>query len=90
VTAVVVFVASVAFANLLVLLPFLAPFEQFVNPAAVIIAGALITWIEKSVPDMYGKAAVFAVQLVLALLAVWGIGEGLAAMGAMPTLLMLP
>ena len=90
ITAVVVYVVSLLFANLLALLPFLAAFAEFVQPAAVIIAMALIGWIEKAVPDAFGAVAVLAVQLVLALLAVYGIGEGLAAMGAMPALLSLP
>lgn len=90
ITAVVVYVLSLGFANLLALLPFLAAFAQFVQPAAVIIAMALIGWIEKAVPDAFGKVAVLAVQLILALLAVYGIGAQLTAMQVLPALLSLP
>jgi hypothetical protein len=48
---------------------------------------ALIGWFENWVPDAWGKVAVTAVQLVLAILSVIGIGQQLAVMGLLPALL---
>ena len=56
-------------------------------PLAAALSMALIAAIEKAVPDAYEKVAIAAVQLVLALLAVFGVGTTLAAMGALPSLL---
>ena len=86
-TAVVVVVVSVLFANLVLLLPFLAFLEPFKVQVAIAAAMTLIAFIEKAVPDMYAAVAIAAIQLVLAILAVFGIGQTLAAMGALPALL---
>ena len=90
VTAAVVSVASLLFANLLALLPFLAPFAQFVAPAAAIIAAALIAYVQRIVPDAFGAVAVKAVEIVLLLLSMYGIGVQLTAMQVLPALLSIP
>jgi hypothetical protein len=86
-SAVVLYVVSFAFANLILLAPFLAFLEPFKLPLATAAAMALIAWIQNAIPDMYERVAIAALQLVLAILAVYGIGSTLAAMGAMPSLL---
>lgn len=87
ITAVVVYLVSLLFANLILLAPFLVFLEQFKIPLALAIAMAVIAWIEKVVPDLYASVAIAALQLVLAILAVFGVGTALAAMGSLPALL---
>jgi hypothetical protein len=87
ITAVVTWLVSMVLANLILLVPFLQFLEQFKGPLALSLAIAVISTIERVVPDAYGRIAVAALQLVLAVLAMFGIGAELAAMGALPSLL---
>lgn len=88
-TAVVLYLVSVLFANLILLLPFLAFLEQFREPLAQSLAIAFIAWLQNILPDAYPQVAVLAIELLLAVLAIFGIGATLAAMGALPALLSL-
>lgn len=78
ITGVVLWVVSWAFAWLATKLPWigvvLAGYKQ---PLAMLIAAALISFIEASVPDAYGAVAVAALELILVLLALFGIGARL-------------
>lgn len=81
ITAVVLFVVSFFLAKLLALVPFLKFLEEFREPLALAIAAALIGWIESAVPDAYAQVAVIALQLILAVLALFGIGTTLKNKG---------
>jgi len=83
--AVVLYVVSIVFTNLILFAPFLQFLEQFKMPLASGLALALIAWIQKVVPDLYEKVAIAALELVLAILAIYGIGVALAA--KLPSLL---
>ena len=87
ITAVVLWLVSIVLSNLILLVPFLAFLEQFKQPLSLALAAALIGLVEKAVPDAYARVAVIAIQLVLAVLAVFGIGAELAAQGVLPALL---
>ena len=87
ITAVVTWLVSMVLANIILLVPFLQFLEQFKGPLSLSLAIAVISTIEKAVPDMYGRVAIAALQLVLAVLAMFGIGVELAAMGVLPSLL---
>lgn len=87
VTALVLWGVSTLFTNAVLLLPFLAFLVPFADPIGMAIAAALIGWFQKAIPDAWGTVAVFAVQLVLAILAVLGIGQTLATQGVLPLLL---
>ena len=87
IAAVVLYVVSFLLANLILLLPFLAFLEPFKVEVAAAAAIMLVQLIEKAVPDMYEKVAIAALQLILAVLAVFGIGTTLAVMGKLPSLL---
>lgn len=87
IAAVVLYVVSVAIANAILLVPFLAFLEAFKIPLASGLAAALIGWIEKVLPDAYPEASILAVQLLLAILAAFGIGLTLTAQGTLPALL---
>ena len=89
ITAVVVFVVAALFTNLILLVPFLSFLLPFQMPIALALAAALIGWLERIIPDAWGSVATIAIQLVLALLALFGVGQTLTAMGALPSLLML-
>lgn len=82
ITGVVVWLVSWAFAWIIAKLPWigviLAPYKQ---PLAMLIAAALISFIEASVPDAFGPIAVAAISLVLVILAFFGIGEVLKQRG---------
>ncbi len=86
-TAVVIVVISVLFANIVLLLPILAFLEPFKVQIAIAAAMTLINYIQKAVPDAYEQVAIKAIEFVLALLMFFGIGQTLAAMGALPALL---
>lgn len=87
VTAVVLWLVSTLFTNAVLLLPFLSFLIPFASPIALAVAAAMIGWFERIIPDAWGAVAVYAVQLVLAILAVLGIGQQLAAQGLLPALL---
>ena len=87
VTALVLTLASLLFANLIVLAPFLAFLAPYVTPLASAIAMALIAAFEKAVPDAYASVAIAAVQLLLALVAVFTGISTLAAHGLVTPLL---
>lgn len=89
ITAVVVWLLATLFTNLILLVPFLAFLVPFQLPIALALAAALIGWLERIIPDAWGTVAVLAIQVVLALLAMIGVGQALAAQGALPSLLML-
>jgi len=80
-TSVVVWLVSWGFAQLIALIPFLSFLEQFREPLALAIAAALIGWVETAVPDAYAGIAVASIQLVLVILAFFGVGAGLKARG---------
>ena len=82
ITAVVVFGVSWLFVQLITLVPFLAFLEQFKMPLALAVSAQLIAWIEQLVPDAYGGVAVSGIVLVLAILALFGIGGQLKEMNA--------
>lgn len=86
-TAVVLWAVSLLFTNAILLVPFLAFLEAFKVPITQAIAAALIALIEKSVPDAYAPVAIKALELVLLVLAAFGVGATLAAQGALPALL---
>lgn len=69
--AVVLVVVSWVLAKLITLVPFLAFLEEFRVPLASAIAFALVDFIQNAVPDAYGSVAVLALQLVLAVLALF-------------------
>lgn len=78
ITGVVLFAVSWLFVQLFMLLPFLKNIlDGFQTPLAMAISAALIGLIQNSTPDALGNVVVLAVQLVLALLALFGIGEEL-------------
>jgi hypothetical protein len=87
ITAVILYAVSFLFANLIVLVPFLAFLSAFVQPIAISVSIALIAWIQNAIPDAFGAVAIKAAELILALLAVYGVGVELAARGALPALL---
>ena len=82
ITAVIVWLVSWVFAQLILLVPFLKFLEEFKEPLALAIAAALIGWIENIVPDAYGGVAVLAIQLLLAILALFGVGQVFKKRGA--------
>lgn len=81
VIAVVVWAISWAFAQLVALVPFLSFLNEFKEPLALAISAALIGWLQNAIPDQYGGIAVIGVQLVLAILALLGVGKALGAKG---------
>lgn len=80
-TGVIVWLVSWLFAQLIAMVPWLKFLEEFKEPLALSIAAALIGLIEGAVPDAYAGIAVAAIQLVLVILAFFGIGNGLKARG---------
>ena len=87
ITAIVLWLVSIVITNLILLVPFLVFLEDFKQPLSLALAAALIAVIEKAIPDAYARVAVIAIQLVLAILAMFGIGAVLAAHGVLPALL---
>ena len=88
ITAVVLVVFSLAFTNFVLLAPFLMFLQPYVVPIASAVALALIAWLERMIPDAYGQVAIYALELVLALVAVFTGIQVAAAQGVMPALLM--
>lgn len=82
ITGVVVWIVAWLFAKLVVALPWIGPYlEPYKEPLSMLIAASLIGFIEASVPDAYGAVAVAAIELVLVILALFGIGKTLKAKG---------
>ena len=81
ITAVVVFVVSMAIAKLILLIPYLKFLDEFSVPLGMAIASQLIGLIERATPDAYGNVVILALQLVLAVLALFLAGEKLKAKG---------
>jgi hypothetical protein len=75
ITAVILWAVSWLFVQLITLVPWLAFLDEFKTPLAMAIAAALIGWIQNAVPDAYGAVAILAIQLVLAILALFKVGE---------------
>lgn len=71
ITAFLLVVVSWIFARLIVLVPFLKFLEQFREPLALAISVELINLIQNAVPDAFGAVAVLALQLILAVLALY-------------------
>jgi hypothetical protein len=79
ITGVVVWLVSFFFAKLIAWIPILVFLEQFRHPLALAIAAALIGWVQNIVPDAFGAIAIIGIQLLLAILAFFGVGEVLKA-----------
>jgi hypothetical protein len=82
ITAVIVWLVSWGITQLVTLVPFLKFLEDFKQPLALAIAAALIGALEAAVPDAYAGVAVAAIQLVLVILALFGVGTALKERGA--------
>lgn len=77
ITAVIVWAISWLFVQLITLVPFLAFLDEFKMPLALAISAQLIALIENYVPDAFGGVAVAGIVFVLAILALFGVGEQL-------------
>lgn len=71
ITALVIFIISWLFMKLVELVPALKFLEEFRVPLAMALASQLIGLIEVGVPDAYGAVAILAIQLILALVALF-------------------
>jgi hypothetical protein len=78
VTAVVVFAFGWVFAQIVLLVPFLAWLAPYIPGLAAGAAAALIALLQNRIPDEYGEIAIQVIKLVLMVLAVLGIGNGVA------------
>jgi hypothetical protein len=81
IAAVVLWAVSFFFVKLIALIPFLKFLEEFRQPLTLAATAALVGWLENIVPDAFSTVAILGVQLVLALLAVFGVGETLKKRG---------
>lgn len=81
ITAVVLAVVSFLLAKLIALVPFLKFLEAYRESLAMGIAIALIEAIQNAVPDAYAPIAVLALELVLAVLALLGVGNQMKRQG---------
>ena len=81
IAAVFVWVVTQAFFYAVSFFPFLQIFAEFVQPVSLVLAAYVIAWISNAVPDQYGPAAVKAIEFILLLLAMFGVGT---AFGARP------
>jgi len=81
ITAVVLWGVSFFFAKLIALVPFLKFLEEFREPLALAIAASFIGWLENALPTGLDNVAVLAIQLLLAVLAAFGVGNALKARG---------
>ena len=73
IAAVVLWLVSFVFSQLIALVPFLKFLEEFREPLALAIAAALIGWLENALPTGLDNIAILAIQLVLAVLAAFGV-----------------
>lgn len=81
ITALVLFGVSWLFVQLITLVPFLKFLDEFKVPLSMGIAAQLIGFIESAVPDAYGAVAILAIQLLLAVVALFLTAEKLRARG---------
>lgn len=81
ITGLFVWLVAFLFAKLITLVPFLKFLEPYKTPIAMAAAAAVIGWIELNTPDAYGAAVVAAIQLILVILALFGVGEALKQRG---------
>ena len=81
IAAVVVWLATNAFVQLVLLVPFLEFLAQYVEPIALSFAAWLVLKIENAVPDEYGQLAIKAIEFLLVLIALFGVGAQLAVQG---------
>jgi hypothetical protein len=81
ITSVVLVAVSFGLAKLITLIPLFKFLDQYREPVAYAIALALIEAIQAAVPDAYGAVAVLAIQLVLAIQALFGIANTLKQRG---------
>ena len=79
--AVVLFAISFVFAKLIALVPFLAFLEELREPLALAIGASLIGALENALPTGYDAVAILALQLILAVLAMFGLGNVLKEKG---------
>lgn len=82
ITAVIVWGISWLFVQLITLIPWLMFLEQFKMPLALAVSAQLIAWIEAFVPDAFGGVAIAGIVFVLAILALFGVGEQLRKQNA--------
>lgn len=75
ITALVVFVVSWLFMKLIELIPALSFLEEFRVPLALAVASQLIGLIQTATPDAYANVVILALQLGLAILALF-LGAG--------------
>ena len=73
IAAVILWLVSFVFSQLIALVPFLKFLEEFREPLALAIAAALIGWLENALPTGLDNIAILAIQLVLAVLAAFGV-----------------
>lgn len=81
ITSVVLFVVSFALAKLIALVPFLAFLNAYREPLAFAIAAALIEALQNVIPDAFAAVAILAAQLLLAILAAFGVGAVMKRQG---------
>lgn len=77
ITAVITFAVGWALTKIILLLPFLEFLRDFETQFALAVSAQLIALVENAVPDAYGGVAVSGIVFVLAILALFGIGEKL-------------
>jgi len=77
ITAVITFAVGWALTKIILLLPFLSFLKQFETQFALAVSAQLIALIENAVPDAYGGVAISGIVFVLAILALFGVGEKL-------------
>ncbi len=80
IVAVVLVGVSFVFAKLIAMVPFLKFLENFREPLGLAIAWQLIGFIQNIVPDAYGAVAIIALQLILAVLALFTAAQKLREM----------
>lgn len=81
ITALIVWAVAWLFAKVITLVPFLSFLDPFKEPIALAIAAALIGAFEQAIPDAYAQVAIVGVQLLLAILALFGVGKQLGKQG---------
>lgn len=87
ITAILAWVVSAVIANLVLLLPFFEFFRQFELQFVMALSALVIDWLQKNIPDAWGTASQYALQLVIAVLVVLGVISTPAVQGVLPTLL---
>jgi len=77
ITAVITFAVGWALTKIILLLPFLEFLREFETQFALAVSAQLIALVENAVPDAYGGVAISGIVFILAILALFGIGEKL-------------